>query len=153
MHVKILLLTAHNWFMGFQVMFVAAQLRLSQSIVAGKAEISSTWPGSLYDEWRKKLPLAKTRSCWNTEAETSKENIVGGVSEEHIANMLQLYFVLKLWQPSADIKIWVCLFICKVESMRGTICQNNKLCSSHCVLLCVNNKIKLLRLLHYFLPW
>lgn len=62
-HVKILLLTARNWFMGFEVMFVAVQLKVSQSIVAGRAGISSTWLGSLHDEWREKLPLAQTKSC------------------------------------------------------------------------------------------
>lgn len=50
-------------------MFVAVHLKVSQSIVLGIAEISSTWFGSLHDEWAEKL-LAK--SCYKTENKKKK---------------------------------------------------------------------------------
>lgn len=75
MHLNILLLTAYNWFKGFKVMFVVVKCFTID--VAGKAEISSVWLGSLHDEWREKLHVAKTKSWLKQRQSLKKKTLLG----------------------------------------------------------------------------
>lgn len=78
-HLKILPLTACYWFMGFKVMFVTVQLKVSPIQCCRKSRNFLSLAGIIHDEWRGILPLAKTKSFRNRSRDFKRKHCWGGL--------------------------------------------------------------------------